>query len=246
MKKNLNRSLLSIALLSCYCFSVNAQIIPSDTDCVLNWAETQAPTLLKPHVPNTTNWSADLSFRAYPETKIAIGVIQPDSKVLALGGVLGDTPITIGALSDFLPAARAANCGAKQGFISTAWNTAFQNTSWAKQNYFIQNEVDFRKFWDSGKPRYHNMNGVGITYPLPQIDFSKYMLIGVVLDDMSNGCYNFRISRVQPVNNVLEVESKISSPSPDMICTMAFVPAFDFVLVEKTSLPVKFIPTTIQ
>lgn len=241
MKKNLKNSLLSIALLSCYCFSVNAQIMPSDTDCVLNWAETQAPALLKPHVANTTNWSADLSFRAYSETKIAIGVIQPDSKVLALGGVLGDTPITIGALSDFLPTARSANCSVSQGFISVASNAAFQNTAWITQNYIIQNDVDFSTFWNSGKPRSYNMDGVGVTYPLPQIDFSKYTLIGVVLDYKPSSCYYFGINRVQKINNLLEVESIMPNPSSAMICTMALAPAFDFVLVEKTSLPVKFI-----
>ncbi len=232
---------LSAMLLSSGLMSAYAETLPSDTDCILNWAETQVPTLLQPHTGKTISLSSDISYRVYPATGVYVGVNNTTSTVLALGGTLGTNLITVGAVSDFLPTARSAGCAVKQGFISLAWNVAFQSTAWAKQNYIIQNETEFRNFWNTGKARYFNGDGIGVTYPLPKIDFSKYTLVGVVLDDMSNGCYSFGISRVQQINGIFEVESKISSPSSNMICTMALVPAFDFVLIEKTNLPINFI-----
>ena len=81
-----------------------------DVDCFLNWAEVQLPTLLKPALqPTQTVFT--ISYRAYTGGVFA-GVDSSTNSVLAVGGGFGANVINVGALGNFLPAARAAFCGA--------------------------------------------------------------------------------------------------------------------------------------
>lgn len=84
----------------------------SDTECLLDWAESRVPSLLTPvHQPTQT--LGTIRYRAYPSTGVYLGI--DGAAVLAVGGSVGDKIVTLGATGDFLPTARAEGCGVVVG-----------------------------------------------------------------------------------------------------------------------------------
>lgn len=106
-----------------------------DVDCFLNWAEVQLPTLLKPALqPTQTIFT--ISYRAYTGGVFA-GVDNSSNSILAVGGGFGANVINVGPLATFLPAARAASCGAAPNPAPTAGATLdwFQFTDASNWSY---------------------------------------------------------------------------------------------------------------
>jgi hypothetical protein len=80
---------------------------PTDSECFLDWAEARLPTVLTPaHQPTQT--AGSIQYRAYPATGVYFGL--NGTAIVALGGPVGPNVVTLGNLSDFLPAARATSC----------------------------------------------------------------------------------------------------------------------------------------
>lgn len=81
----------------------------TDSECFLDWVETVVPSLLFPaHQPTQT--VGNISYRAYPTTHLYVGT--DGTYALAVDSSEGPEVVNLGELSSFLPAARAANCGA--------------------------------------------------------------------------------------------------------------------------------------
>lgn len=76
---------------------------------------------------------------------------------------------------------------------------------------------------------------------VPEIDFSKEMVLGAYLGQKSSGGYGIKISRVQERDNCLEVDVKESAPEPGMITTMALTQPYHLVKTALTDKEVKFI-----
>lgn len=80
----------------------------------------------------------------------------------------------------------------------------------------------------------------GTGSPLPAVDFSRQMVIGVFLGARPNGCYGTAISSVVPGEGRLEVLHVDSEPGPSVFCTMAITYPAHLVVVERNSAPVFF------
>lgn len=76
--------------------------IASDTERLLNWAETAYPNLFPSHqaTQNIEPWI----YRYYPESQIYAGVNRNDNDVYVLGGNFGNTPTRIDTLANLIRA----------------------------------------------------------------------------------------------------------------------------------------------
>lgn len=133
---------LAIAL-TCCLGAAGAHAYTNDADCLMDWAESLAPSLLSPAHQTTQALGTTYSFRAYPNTGVLFGV--GEGNVVAIGGALGYQLRTLGTTASFLPAARAANCGGTSATVNqvctqmvvpayfyatkTAWTTLTKNTT---------------------------------------------------------------------------------------------------------------------
>lgn len=74
--------------------------IASDTERLLNWAETTYPNLFPSHqvTQNIEPWL----YRYYPESQIYAGVNKNDNDVYVLGGNFGNTPTRIDTLANLV------------------------------------------------------------------------------------------------------------------------------------------------
>lgn len=84
----------------------------SDTNCLFNWAERLLPEFLSP--PNQATQQIlqmegnAIYHRHYPSTGVYIATNS--TNLYAIGGALGNQLLTVGLITDFLPAAIAASC----------------------------------------------------------------------------------------------------------------------------------------
>ena len=133
---------LAIAL-TCCLGTAGAHAYTNDADCLMDWAESLAPSLLSPAHQTTQALGTTYSFRAYPNTGVLFGV--GEGNVVAIGGALGYQLRTLGTTASFLPAARAANCGGTSATVNqvctqmvvpayfyatkAAWTTLTKNTT---------------------------------------------------------------------------------------------------------------------
>lgn len=80
----------------------------------------------------------------------------------------------------------------------------------------------------------------GASLPLPAVDFSRQMVIGVFLGARPNGCYATAVSSIVPNEGRLEVLHLDSEPGPGVVCTMAVTTPAHLVVVDRSSVPVVF------
>lgn len=80
----------------------------------------------------------------------------------------------------------------------------------------------------------------GLELPLPAVDFSRQMVIGVFLGARPSGCYGTGISSIMPREGRLEVLHVDTEPGPGVICTMATTYPAHLVVVDRSSMPVVF------
>ena len=76
---------------------------------------------------------------------------------------------------------------------------------------------------------------------VPEIDFSKEMVLGAYLGQRRRGGYGIEISKVQERGNCLEVYIKESTPKPGMMTTMALTQPYHLVKTALTDKEVKFV-----
>ncbi|OYU45179.1 MAG: hypothetical protein CFE44_08870 [Burkholderiales bacterium PBB4] len=111
MKKHIQLQRLRhhLAIGACCLFgAMSAHAVPSDNDCFFDWAESQLPKIFSPAHQPTQSFPGVISFRTYPASGTALGVM--DMNVLVAGGQFGNLPLNAGGLRDYLPLARASNC----------------------------------------------------------------------------------------------------------------------------------------
>ena len=74
--------------------------VSSDTEFLLNWAESTYPAYFPTH--QATQSIEPWLFRFYPDTGIYAGVNKSDNKVYVMGGPWGDNPTIISPLADLI------------------------------------------------------------------------------------------------------------------------------------------------
>ena len=108
---------------------------------------------------------------------------------------------------------------------------------WPEANYVIRNRTQFRAAWDA-REFYQ-----GRPHPLPDVDFSKYMLVGISKGgDLS--CRGVRITHVHQVGEELVVDSQlVRFGAANGPCLFDWVATIDFVLIPQNELSVRFTQT---
>ncbi|MDT8363661.1 MAG: hypothetical protein RQ714_03295 [Nitrosomonas sp.] len=74
--------------------------VTSDTETVLNWAESAFPEFFPNH--QTTQGFENWLFRFYPETGIYAGINRQDIAGYVMGGTFGKAPLRIGTLAELV------------------------------------------------------------------------------------------------------------------------------------------------
>lgn len=76
--------------------------------------------------------------------------------------------------------------------------------------------------------------------PLPSIDFSKSMVLGVFMGLKPNGCYSTNIDSVVRASDRLRVRHTDTAPGPKVLCTLAMTAPAQLIVVDRSALPVEF------
>lgn len=102
-------------------------------------------------------------------------------------------------------------------------------------NLVIRNASDWVAVWSEHK------NRIIPQPPLPIIDFSRQMVIGIVRYG-NNGCYSAEIKKISSGDGELVVEYVVSRPPPpDVLCAAVMVASSHLVAVPESQLPVRFV-----
>ena len=78
--------------------------------------------------------------------------------------------------------------------------------------------------------------------PLPAVNLSRSMVVGIVLATHSDGCTGVTITGASLLENQILVRYRERRRREDVIegCTLLFTTGFDFVTVPRSELPVVF------
>lgn len=77
--------------------------------------------------------------------------------------------------------------------------------------------------------------------PVPALDFSTYMVLGVFLGSRPNGCYSVHIESAYRMDAKIVVTYAESVPWPGAVCTQAITNASHLVAVPRSSEAVEFL-----
>jgi hypothetical protein len=102
------------------------------------------------------------------------------------------------------------------------------------ETYVIRSEAQWEATWTRHQPR--SPGDVR-----PQIDFSRFMVLGITRGTASSGCFDVRITKVIETGDDIRVEFQQSRPRPGSFCTASVEPLTDFVIVPASSKPVTFV-----
>ena len=91
-----------------------------------------------------------------------------------------------------------------------------------------------------------NSNGEVSQAPrqLPPVDFTKSMVLGVVLPSSPHGCTGVTVTSVQVVQGQILVEYHERQLQPGEMCTASITTAYHFVSTPMSVLPVSFVAAT--
>lgn len=98
------------------------------------------------------------------------------------------------------------------------------------KNVVVRDAVGFAALWAEH----------GGAMPLPQVDFTRHMVIGVFMGSRENGCYSTAVDSVVRANGTITVARADTVPGPGVMCTLAFVHPAHIVMVERSEAPVEF------
>jgi hypothetical protein len=74
--------------------------------------------------------------------------------------------------------------------------------------------------------------------PVPQVDFSRYMVIGVFIGTRPNGCYGTTVASVYRSGRKIHVTRIDREPVYGIVCTQALTAPAHLIMVERSDLPV--------
>jgi hypothetical protein len=74
--------------------------------------------------------------------------------------------------------------------------------------------------------------------PAPQVDFSRYMVIGVFIGSKPNGCYGTTVANVQRSGRKIQLTRIDREPSYGAVCTQALTAPAHLIMVERSDSPV--------
>ena len=112
---------------------------------------------------------------------------------------------------------------------------AFSGISEAKQEV-IKDQPAWDKFWAA-----HDVTAKP-GRPIPKVDFSREMVIGVTMGKKNSGGFSIEITAVEPTAATLKISVKRTLPTPGAIVITALTAPFHFVAIPKSDLKPEFVP----
>lgn len=97
-------------------------------------------------------------------------------------------------------------------------------------NVVVRDAAAFARLWAAH----------GAPQPLPAVDFTRQMVIGVFTGSQPNGCHSTAIDSIVRANGKLTVARTDTEPGPGVMCTLAIVHPAHIVMVERSDAPVEF------
>ncbi len=146
-------------------------------------------------------------------------------------------PLALLSLAGFLLAGCLSAAGADSLPIRTLAKGAFGGILEPRQE-IIQDQATWEKVWAK------HAAGGRAPGSLPEVDFSKDMVILVTMGRKNTGGYSIQITRVEPVGNKLRITVKRTSPPPGAMTIQALTAPFNMVAVPKSDLAPEFEPAS--
>lgn len=102
-------------------------------------------------------------------------------------------------------------------------------------NVVIRDQESFEKLWSA-----HNQNRTPVP-PLPKIDFTRQMVLGVFLGNRPSGCYGVEIGKVEVSGGKITAHyTETYSGGPMIACTALVTSPMDMVITERLEGDVSF------
>jgi hypothetical protein len=111
---------------------------------------------------------------------------------------------------------------------------AFSGIQDARQKA-VKNRADWEKLWTEHTTVVRNAP------PVPQVDFSKEMVIVATLGTRRTGGYAVEIVGARPVAGKFQVTVRRTSPPPGAIAIQALTAPFHFAAVARSDLEIEFV-----
>jgi hypothetical protein len=99
------------------------------------------------------------------------------------------------------------------------------------QNLVIKDESSWAKVWE---------RHAGKDSKLPEVDFSKFMVVGVFLGQQSDGCHDTEIVSIDHHGSTVNVTHRDKVPGPLVRCIMMMTAPAHIVMVERAEGAVEF------
>ncbi len=99
----------------------------------------------------------------------------------------------------------------------------------------IQDKLTWEKLWTAHRA---NMKG---DLKIPEINFSKEIVVFVAMGRQRTGGYAIEISNIRPANNRLQISIKRKTPPTGAMVTQALTAPFHIVAVAKSDLKPEFV-----
>lgn len=94
----------------------------------------------------------------------------------------------------------------------------------------VRNSAEWTSFWSSHKP----------PVPVPSVDFSEKMVVGVILGDRPSSCYSVAITQIVMSAQAVSVQYRENMPAPTDNCIAALGSPAQLATIPATTLPVQF------
>lgn len=94
----------------------------------------------------------------------------------------------------------------------------------------VRNSTEWTSFWSSHKP----------PVPVPAVDFSQNMAVGVILGDRPSSCYTVVLTQVTMHAQSMVVQYREHVPKPSDNCIASLSSPAQLATVPATTLPVQF------
>lgn len=102
------------------------------------------------------------------------------------------------------------------------------------ENFVVRDQAGFKATWEKLKLPFENGK-------MPEIDFTKDMLLVIYAGIGSNGCEGVEIRDLRIDATRIVLEYRLTVPAPDVACTASLVNLFNVVLMDQNPLPVSFV-----
>lgn len=162
--------------------------------------------------------------------KIVVRFEERDLATFAVCTETAGTPMSVAALARSSAAVEFVNISpAALAFTSLDHGNRSRVTE--PKNVVLRDAAAFAALWTEHQGQ----------ASLPQVDFTRQMVIGVFLGARPNGCHGTAITKVVQANGKLTVTRTDTEPAADTLCTMAMVYPAHLVLVARSDAPVEFL-----